>query len=108
MDQDEEKIYIRIPVSGKLVVSSIVALVLAFGAYPVANRINPDARSDPFTGAEGNDLADRIDVLELDVSSCQKRNSNHREAQASILATLKTKIQSNEYLIKQCMKITRQ
>ena len=99
MDQDEEKIYIRIPVSGKLVVSSIVALVLAFGAYPVANRINPDARSDPFTGEQGSDLADRVDVLELDVSSCRQRNSNQREAQASVLATLKPKTQSNEYLL---------
>ena len=104
--EDEEKVYIRIPVSTKFISTLLVGAVIAFGSYPVVNRLNPSARSDPFTGMDGDKLEDRIEILELEISQCQQRNANHREQQAGELATLKEKTSSNEYLIKRCMRLT--
>ena len=85
----------------------VYSFALLVGGTSVANIIIPN-RPDPFTGKDGAKLGDRIDVLELEVSSCRQRNSTHKEQQASELATIKAKTLSNEYLIKQCMRITGQ
>ncbi len=95
----EEAVYIR--VTGKQLGVALVAVVTAFGSYPVANWVSSDIRHDPFTGADGLELEDRIEILELEVSVCQRDSSLHREAQAETMATIKAKTLSNEYLIKQ-------
>jgi len=103
---EEEKIYI--PITAKFIGATMVAMVVAFGSYPLANWFNPDLRNDPFTGARGDGLEDRIETIEVELSDCQRNSYMHREKQAETFATIKAKTLSNEYLIKQCMKITRQ
>ena len=88
----------------------VAALVVLFGsnAGSFINTINPNIRSDPFTGADGIALEDRIDILELEVARCRQRNAMHRESQASSLATLNANVQNNKDLISRCLRITGQ
>ena len=106
MSEKDNEQAVYIPITGKQIGVALVALVVAIGGYPVASQFNPNLRHDPFTGAAGDKLEDRIETLELEVSGCQRDNSMHREAQAKDLATIKAKTLSNEYLIKQCMRAT--
>ena len=86
------------------------ALVILFGgnATGLINAYSPDFRADKFTGIEGRELEDRIEILEMGLAGCQRDNFLHREQQATSIATLRAKTISNEYLIKQCMRITGQ
>jgi len=102
----EEAVHIR--VTGKQLSVAIVALVTALGSYPVVNWFNPAVRADSFTGTDGDKLEDRIETIELEVSNCQRRGYLHNEKQAEEVATLKAGQKANEYLIKQCMRITGQ
>ena len=102
----EEAVHIR--VTGKQLGIAITAFAVVLGSYPVANWFSPAVRSDPFTGSDGRELADRLDVIEMEVAHCQQRQHKHREAQAGVLAEIKAKTKSNEYLIKQCMRMTGQ
>ena len=85
----------------------VYSFALLVGGTSVANIIIPN-RPDPFTGKDGEKLEDRIDVLELEVSSCRQRNSAHKEQQASEIATIKARTLSNKYLIERCLTITGQ
>jgi hypothetical protein len=103
---EEQAVYI--PVSGKQLGLVLVALVTALGSYPLANWFNPNLGHDAFTRSDGDKLEDRIESLEVGLSDCQRNAYMHREKQAETVATIKAKTLSNEYLIKQCMKSTRQ
>lgn len=93
---DEEGVTFAISgIKDRVLVYGLIALV---GGSSIVNLIGP----------KDNDLLnlgfdDRLDMLELEVEGCKDRNNTHNESQASALATLVAKTQSNEYLIKQCM-----
>ena len=89
---------------------AMAALVILLGgnATGLINAYSPDFRADKFTGIEGRGLEDRIEILEMDIAGCQRDSFSHREEQATSIATLRAKTISNEYLIKQCMRITGQ
>ena len=80
----------------------IYGFALLIGGGSAFNIFVP-SRPDPFTGADGDRLEDRIEIIELEVAGCQQEQHAHREAQAEVLATIRAKTLSNEYLIKQCM-----
>ena len=88
----------------------VAALVIFFGsnAGSFINAVNPNIRSDPFTGTDGNRLEGRIEILELEVTQGQQRNAKHREEQATELATIRERTLSNKYLIERCLTITGQ
>ena len=46
------------------------ALVILFGgnATGFINAYSPDFRADKFTGIEGRELEDRIEILEMDIA----------------------------------------
>lgn len=102
--EKEEAVHIR--VTGKQIGLAVVALATILSGYPLANSLNSGIRNDPFTGADGDKLEDRIEILELEVSGCQRRSYIHSEEQAEAVATLKAGQKANEYLIKQCMRMT--
>ena len=92
----------------------IYGLALLIGGGAAFNIFIPN-RPNHYTGAQGaaqsirtDTLEDRIELVELEVASCQQRQYNHRETQAGVLAEIEAKTKSNEYLIKQCMRITGQ
>lgn len=91
----------------KLIVAALVIL-LGGNAGSLINTVSPNVRNDPFTGADGVALEDRIDILELEVASCKQRNATHRELQAGSLAALNANVQNNKDLINRCMRITGQ
>lgn len=87
----------------------VYGFIILVGGSSAFNLAIPK-RPDPFTGADGDllkswisDNEDRIEMLELDVSACKSRNSEHREFQASDVAKLKADVENNKYLITQCM-----
>ena len=102
----EETVSVRI--TGKQISIAMVALVTALGSYPLANWFSPDVRADAFTGADGSELEDRIEHVELAVAQCQRDRYSHDKKQVEAMATVKAKTLSNEYLIKQCMRATGQ
>ena len=97
--EKEEKETIYIPVTGKQLGFAIATVVFAISSYPVANWINPDVRSDPFTGTQGEklskrinnidfayeDIENRVSLLEHDVIECRskqdKRDASINEGQ---------------------------
>lgn len=91
----------------KILIAALV-IILGGNAGSIVGSLNSDVRHDAFTGSDGAELEDRIEFNELDIAACKDRNARHREDQAQELATIRAKTLSNEYLIKQCMRITGQ
>ena len=85
----------------------IYGLIILVGGSSALNIVIP-TRPDPFTGSDGDYFDDRITVLEFEVKQCQKRNGNHRENQAGILAKLEANVKNNKDLINRCLRITGQ
>ena len=102
----EEAVHIR--VTGKQLGLALAVVVAALSSYPLANWFSPSVRNDPFTGEDGAELTDRIELVELEITGCQRERILHNHSQAAIIATLQAKTRSNEYLIKQCMRVTGQ
>jgi len=80
---------IHITFTTKQAVAIIVALVAILGTYPVANLVTPNARIDPFTGTEGEDLEGRLYFVEIQQKQIMQDDMQCKKRQESLEKELK-------------------
>ena len=121
-DDNEESVHIR--VTGKQIGIILVAIAGLTGWYPVANYVNSDVRFEAFTSSDGNELDDRITIIEFEIGIIKKDDASCAERarqlvkkidrHSNIFSALRYKVyefqtktnaenRSRDELIRQCM-----
>ena len=74
----------------KKTLAAIIAVVLFGGNLTgIINTVSPDIRNDPFTGREGQELDDRLTILELTAEQIMDDDRECKKRQAALEKDLK-------------------
>ena len=115
---DEQEIHITF--TAKQAVAVIASMVAILATYPVANMVTPNARVDPFTGTQAEELNDRITYNEhqirqiiKDDNKCEQRQDamsrelgQLRELVTTYQSSAKQRDAAQEWKLDECMKRT--